>query len=245
VYRVFQWLLMPFLIWLPVDLYLRVNDKLDLQLSIWFDWGLWALVSLELVCMLRLVQDRARFLRQNWVSPVIALTALPLLSLHRIHELLYLLRALAALVLLSHLMRLVLQMLKRKRLAPLFLVMLLIAAVGGLLVFAVEPETFKNPGNGVWFAIETMSTVGYGEFVPASLPGRLIAAFLMAAGVALLALLAGRMAAYFEEQSDDDARASIKQILHKLEAINARLEKMEQRSTAQAKNADDSPARLD
>ena len=56
------------------------------------------------------------------------------------------------------------------------------AALGRL----VEPETFGSFGEACWWALQTVSTVGYGDTVPESGGGRVIAAALMLLGVAFV-----------------------------------------------------------
>ncbi|MFC0414369.1 potassium channel family protein [Cytobacillus solani] len=77
---------------------------------------------------------------------------------------------------------------------PLFLRVLIIALIViisfGSFVHLLEPEQFPTIFEGVWWAIITASTVGYGDFVPKSVPGRL-------AGMALILTGAGFLATYF------------------------------------------------
>lgn len=60
---------------------------------------------------------------------------------------------------------------------------------GGLLVTVTDPEVFPHAGTGIWWAATTITTVGYGDVVPASGAGRLVAAVLMFGGVAALAFI--------------------------------------------------------
>src|SRR5215212_6065478 len=50
----------------------------------------------------------------------------------------------------------------------------------------VEPETFGSFGDASWWALQTVSTVGYGDTVPKSGGGRVIAGALMLLGVAFV-----------------------------------------------------------
>jgi voltage-gated potassium channel len=53
----------------------------------------------------------------------------------------------------------------------------------------VEPETFPNYGEAMWFAISTISTTGYGDIVPETLAGRLVASVMMLISLALVPVL--------------------------------------------------------
>jgi voltage-gated potassium channel len=61
--------------------------------------------------------------------------------------------------------------------------------VAGLLERLVEPETFHSIGLAYWWAVTTVTTVGYGDVVPESTAGRVVGAALMLTGLALIPTL--------------------------------------------------------
>lgn len=61
--------------------------------------------------------------------------------------------------------------------------------VAGLLARIVEPDTFTSLGLAYWWAIETVSTVGYGDIVPQDPAGRIVGSLLMLTGLALIPTL--------------------------------------------------------
>ena len=62
--------------------------------------------------------------------------------------------------------------------------------VFGTMIHFIEPENFPTIFDGVWWAIITASTVGYGDFVPLSVPGRVT-------GIILLLVGTGFLSSYF------------------------------------------------
>src|SRR3954467_5094600 len=75
----------------------------------------------------------------------------------------------------------------------LFRVIRTILAIATVLVFAgavlvriIEPETFTSIGLALWWAVTTVTTVGYGDIVPHTTAARVVAAALMLAGVSLI-----------------------------------------------------------
>lgn len=65
--------------------------------------------------------------------------------------------------------------------------------VGGLSLVAVE-DGVESAADGLWWAVVTMTTVGYGDISPVTLEGRVIAAVLMVAGIGLIGLVTGNVA---------------------------------------------------
>jgi hypothetical protein len=64
--------------------------------------------------------------------------------------------------------------------------------IGGALYSVLEPDA--DWFDGVWWAIVTLTTVGYGDFSPETFAGRWVAAFVMAGGIGAVAILTGILA---------------------------------------------------
>ena len=76
------------------------------------------------------------------------------------------------------------------RIFQLILVILAIIFIAGLVIWVIEPKTFPSLFEGIWWAIVTMSTVGYGDYVPVSKIGKIVGMILILTG-------AGFVAGYF------------------------------------------------
>ncbi len=63
--------------------------------------------------------------------------------------------------------------------------------MAGNLIYLLEPGTVSNAFGGVWWSLVTMTTVGYGDIVPQTTAGRLLAALLMIMGIAMFAMITG------------------------------------------------------
>src|SRR5262245_1841329 len=85
--------------------------------------------------------------------------------------------------------------------ATLALVTLLATAPGGSLMRFVSHEGFPTIGRGLWWAVQTVTTVGYGDAVPSTVFGRFVASFVMLTGIALIAVLTAVVTATFIESA--------------------------------------------
>jgi voltage-gated potassium channel len=111
------------------------------------------------------------------------------------------------------------------------LTLALIFFAGGTMSF-VEPHTVRGDfWAGVWWAVATATTVGYGDISPVTPVGRLVAAVLMLCGIGLTATLAASVAAHFIGQDQDDDINSIKQRLARIEALLAKLDARAERDS--------------
>jgi voltage-gated potassium channel len=102
-------------------------------------------------------------------------------------------------------------------------ILVLLAGGGGIVL--VEPETARGGFlDGVWWAIVTASTVGYGDIAPATPLGRAIAVVLMLTGVGLISTLAASITSYFLGQQENEELAEIKTLLTNIERILKRMQ---------------------
>jgi voltage-gated potassium channel len=72
-----------------------------------------------------------------------------------------------------------------------------LTSVSAVLIFVFDREDFPNLGVSLWWAIQTVTTVGYGDFVPHNTVGRFIGGLVMLLGVSLVAVVTASIAAAF------------------------------------------------
>ena len=106
----------------------------------------------------------------------------------------------------------------------------IVTVVAGLVVTLVEHDTYPSIGTGLWWAAQTVTTVGYGDNVPMSLGGRLIAVLVMLLGIGFLTVVTAAITSTFVaharrvDQTPSDVEAAM---VEQLRQLDARLERIE------------------
>jgi voltage-gated potassium channel len=98
----------------------------------------------------------------------------------------------------------------------------------GLVIRVVDPADFDTVGQGMWWAVQTVTTVGYGDIVPAHTGGRVIGAILMLSGIGFLTVVTAVVTAAFLEtvrrRMGDPGHT---EVLAKLDDLSERLQALE------------------
>jgi voltage-gated potassium channel len=104
----------------------------------------------------------------------------------------------------------------------------LITVAGGILERVIDHHEFPTIGRGLWFALQTVTTVGYGDVTPKRADGRFIATVLMLSGIGFLAVITASVTASLVESSRRRfvAQSEVDVTRH-LEEVNARLARIE------------------
>ena len=110
-----------------------------------------------------------------------------------------------------------------------------IVLVGGVVVWVFDARDFPDLGGALWYTLQTVTTVGYGDKVPTEGVGRLVGATVMVVAVALVAILTASITSTFVEAAQRRQRAgqeaqerdSAEALHHQLEDVVARLAAIE------------------
>ena len=85
--------------------------------------------------------------------------------------------------------------LRQNHLGSTLMLSLVFVIISGSVIFKIDPEV-KSIADGVWWALATVTTIGYGDVVPHSNMGRLFGGVLILLGVALFSLLTANISAF-------------------------------------------------
>jgi voltage-gated potassium channel len=111
-------------------------------------------------------------------------------------------------------------------LPALFFTMLILVFAFAAVMRVADSESFPTYGTALWWAVSTVTTVGYGDVVPQEPFGRIVAGALMILGFAFLSLVTGTIAsALYSRFQQDTATSPVVEAIDRLERRIAELEK--------------------
>ena len=200
------------------------------------NWVIWAIFAIELVFITALNKDHWAGLRRYWLNLLIVIISLPMLPA---------MLAFARLSRISHLAQ-VLRILKLMRLAAILgrggqvassvfrghglgyvmSVTALLAAGFGTVFAVVEPEV-GSIVEGLWLAVVTVTSVGYGDIVPVTGTGRAAGTALMLLGVGFIAALTAAVAAKFVADDEAEEREDVAHIEQVVVGMQSQLDRIE------------------
>jgi voltage-gated potassium channel len=110
-----------------------------------------------------------------------------------------------------------------------------VVVVGGVLMRVLDHSEYSNIWVGMWWALQTVTTVGYGDVTPQHTSGRIIAAFVMLEGVAFVMIVVASITSTFVARAAKDrgiqdaaeAESAEARVEARLTAIEQRLEGIE------------------
>ena len=107
-----------------------------------------------------------------------------------------------------------------------------VVVAAGVVMTLIDSKEYPNLGVGLWWALQTVTTVGYGDVVPGQLGGRLVGAFVMLEGTAFIAIVTAAITSSFVTRATRDYEAA-----HATEQVSDR-EWIEQRFDALERKLD-------
>jgi voltage-gated potassium channel len=189
------------------------------------DWIVWTIFAVELAVMLAVAPSRWRYMRAHPLQVGIVVLTVPFWS-----------AALQSLRVLR-----VLQLIRLARIGPVLQRMFSLDGVryaavlsgvvllGGAEAYAAAEKA--SLGTGIYWALQTMTTVGYGDVPPTTPAGRVIACILMVFGIGFFALVTGAVAQRFLateiEEVGEEIEATEEELLEQIGALGRQLQALE------------------
>ena len=107
----------------------------------------------------------------------------------------------------------------------------LVVVVGaGVAISLIDSEEYSNVGIGMWWALQTVTTVGYGDVTPTNFSGRLVGAAVMLEGTAFIAIVTAVITSTFIARATRESEtARMKDELSDRELIERRFDELERK----------------
>ena len=110
-----------------------------------------------------------------------------------------------------------------------------VVVASGFLMRLLDHKEYPNVFRGMWWALQTVTTVGYGDVTPTHESGRIVAAVVMFEGIALLAIVTAAVTSSFVERAQKSRQAAEaaaeteeeKRLDARFDDLTARLERVE------------------
>ncbi|MCU1528197.1 MAG: two pore domain potassium channel family protein [Frondihabitans sp.] len=189
-------------------------------------WVTWAVFGIDYVVNLVLARNRRRwFVRNLWQLAILALPALRPLRLLQLLNVLRVVHRTGG------------NALRGRLLTNVLGAAVIVVYMGALAVLSAEENApgsnIRTFGNALWWAIVTITTIGYGDFTPVTLLGRLIAVGLMISGIAVLGVVTASLSSWLVERvsiNEPDPNEKIEESLrHDISRLTTQVERLTER----------------
>lgn len=179
-------------------------------------------------------RDKRFFIRHHWIDFIASIPAIEALRMARLFQILRVIR----LIRMSR--SLLLPLIKQRKqatLASLLVAMVTILTLASVIILIVESGTeganIQTAEQAIWWALVTISTVGYGDYYPVTTAGHIIGGIVIVSGVSFFGVISGYMASVFvapdETERQERQEAHKAEIKSELELALARMEENQQK----------------
>jgi voltage-gated potassium channel len=186
------------------------------------DYLIWGLFVADLLVSVAIAPRRVHYLRTHWLDVV--LVALPMLRPFRALRSFRAMRAIAAT---DRVLFGVRRIFVRHGLHYVVASSVIVIAAAAAMITVFERDapgaTIRTLPDGIWWAVSTVTTVGYGDTYPKTGIGRGIGVALMIVGVGLFGVITANLAAFFVEQGEDEIAHEVRQLRAQVEELSALL----------------------
>jgi voltage-gated potassium channel len=121
-----------------------------------------------------------------------------------------------------------------------------IVLIGGSLIWLLDRQEYAHIGDALWYTLQTITTVGYGDVTPADPIGRIVGAAIMMLGIAFLSILTATITSSFIEArqaarqaiDDEGERDDQRRLEARLDELIERLDRLEVLARQQPERSD-------
>lgn len=214
---------------LAVELLLELPHETKRVLR-WVDNLSCVFFLVDFIVRFRRAESKLHFMKWGWIDLLASIPEVQFFRWGRVFRVLRIVRLLRAVKSIRLLFEILFKSRTQSGVASVFTITFLVlslSTIGILLVEHAPESNIRTAEDALWWAITTITTVGYGDRFPVTLGGRLIAAALMFTGVGLFGTLSGVIASFFlgdkKSAPASDAPSSNDAVLARLDALQTEL----------------------
>lgn len=189
----------------------------------WVDTGVCIVFLVDFATRFFTAESKLEYLKWGWIDLISSIPTVGPLRWGRLARIMRILRLLRGVRSAKTLGTYIMQNRAESAFLASALVALLLVTLGSIGILEVEghhPDAnIQNAGDALWWAMVTITTVGYGDHYPVTAEGRIIAAILMTAGVGVLGTFTGFAATWFMEPGEDEQDNQLAMIRQELTAL--------------------------
>lgn len=226
---IFEFPMLLLAIWIIAEWYLTAKNSYPPEWAALTSRAIWIFFIIETVLLTAAVKARRRYLLTNWMNLLIIAMGIPLLWDGQPYAgALRTLRVLLLFGILFEMSSTTRAMLRRNHLGLTLFVAAIVTLMAGTLIAGIDPA-IETPWEGIWWAWVTVTTVGYGDIVPASPQGKIFGGFLMVLGIGLFSLITASFSAFLIVREEEELIEQGKEMAEQEEHALARLKRIENR----------------
>lgn len=232
----FGWLMLIIVFWLPFQWHFSLTGVFSFKTNLMINWGIWSAFAIETMTLTLFVKRKWKYLFSNWLNLAIIITGFPL-TWNYIHfiAIARLFRIILTINILVPWLSQIRVFFTKNHLGIGILVFIIGTFLSGLLISSVDPA-INDPLEGIWWAWQTFTTVGYGDFVPVSWPGRIISIVVMLMGICLISLLTANFSAFLIGKETEKEEKLSKKAIQLVEELNEKIDRLEKSIATQHTN---------
>lgn len=204
------------------------------NIAYYLNWGIWIVFLLEYTVLLYFAENKIKFIKTHKIELFIVIFSFPIvpeglqssgfLRFVRLPRLLNAFRFFRLAALLTRFSSTVKSIFNSKGLRFIVYATIGIVMFFGFLFYISEPAV-KTYSDGIWWALVTITTVGYGDITPLTNLGRIIASSLMVMGIGFIATITAAVSSYFIS-SFSDKEITINELGEKLDKLEQEIKNL-------------------
>ncbi|HCG6531616.1 potassium channel family protein [Vibrio parahaemolyticus] len=196
-----------------------------LQILIYVDTFICAIFFIDFVQQYRAAPSKLEYMKWGWLDLISCIPLMEMNQLARLIRVFRLVRAIKSISMISHAIN------ENKASTSLhFMVVtsLMMMLFGSIYILYLEKDmpgaNIHTAGDAFWWTFVTITTVGYGDFFPVTLEGRIVAIILITTGVGMFGSFTAVLASWIMDTSDE--RKVEVQILEEVNALRAEVREL-------------------